>query len=166
MGLSRLLVATPYNGSITVRTPAPRDHSPHSFDLPPAPSARNLHPFHLRLGPQEPSQSFQGVAAWGGARLGGADCTLTCFARTQPESGAGRWLGLTPEQPALCLRGFLRRPRAAPSRGRSRGTRLLRDQLGRADAGSWQIADRYYTASSAARVVAVGDFRARFVVEL
>eukprot|EP00964_Phaeocystis_antarctica_P063054 scaffold37812_cov67-Phaeocystis_antarctica.AAC.3 len=33
MVLSRLLVATPYNGSIvTVRTPAPRDHSPHSFD--------------------------------------------------------------------------------------------------------------------------------------
>ena len=28
----------------------------------------------------------------------------------------GRWLGLTPEQPALCLRGFPRRPRAAPSR--------------------------------------------------
>eukprot|EP00964_Phaeocystis_antarctica_P013936 scaffold7665_cov97-Phaeocystis_antarctica.AAC.1 len=26
MVLSRLLVATPYNGSITVRTPAPRDH--------------------------------------------------------------------------------------------------------------------------------------------
>ena len=31
--------------------------------------------------------------------------------------------------------------------GRSRGTRLLGDQLWRADAGSWQIADRYYTAS-------------------
>eukprot|EP00964_Phaeocystis_antarctica_P021087 scaffold11672_cov62-Phaeocystis_antarctica.AAC.2 len=28
----------------------------------------------------------------------------------------GRLLGLTPEQPALCLRGFPRRPRAAPSR--------------------------------------------------
>ena len=30
---------------------------------------------------------------------------------------------------------------------RSRRTRLLEDQLGRADAGSWQIADRYYMAS-------------------
>ena len=28
----------------------------------------------------------------------------------------GRWLGLTPEQPALCLRGFPGRPRAALSR--------------------------------------------------
>eukprot|EP00964_Phaeocystis_antarctica_P090539 scaffold57937_cov60-Phaeocystis_antarctica.AAC.1 len=28
----------------------------------------------------------------------------------------GRWLGLTPEQPALCLRGFPRWPRAASSR--------------------------------------------------
>ena len=28
----------------------------------------------------------------------------------------GRWLGLTPEQPAHCLRGFPERPRAAPSR--------------------------------------------------
>eukprot|EP00964_Phaeocystis_antarctica_P054969 scaffold32324_cov71-Phaeocystis_antarctica.AAC.1 len=31
--------------------------------------------------------------------------------------------------------------------GSSRGTHLLEDQLGRADAGSWQIADRYYMAS-------------------
>ena len=30
---------------------------------------------------------------------------------------------------------------------RSRRTRLLEDQLGRADAGSWQIADRYTMAS-------------------
>ena len=30
---------------------------------------------------------------------------------------------------------------------RSRRTHLLEDQLGRADAGSWQIADRYYMAS-------------------
>ena len=28
----------------------------------------------------------------------------------------GRWLGLTPERPALCLRGFPRRPRVALSR--------------------------------------------------
>jgi hypothetical protein len=28
----------------------------------------------------------------------------------------GRWLGLTPEQPALCLRGFPRRPRVTLSR--------------------------------------------------
>ena len=31
MVLSRLLVASPYNGSITVRTPAPRDHPPAFF---------------------------------------------------------------------------------------------------------------------------------------
>ena len=30
---------------------------------------------------------------------------------------------------------------------RSRGTRLFRDQLWLTDNGSWQIADRYYTAS-------------------
>ena len=28
----------------------------------------------------------------------------------------GRWLGLTPERPALCLRGFPGRPRVALSR--------------------------------------------------
>ena len=28
----------------------------------------------------------------------------------------GRWLGLTPERPALCLRGYPRRPRVALSR--------------------------------------------------
>ena len=32
--------------------------------------------------------------------------------------------------------------------GRSRRTRLLEDQLGRADAGSWQIADRTTTVSA------------------
>ena len=49
---------------------------------------------------------------------------------------------------------------------RRRRTRLLGDQLERADAGSWQqIADRYYTASSTARVVAIGDFRVRFMLE-
>ena len=31
--------------------------------------------------------------------------------------------------------------------GRRRRTHLLEDQLNRADAGSWQIADRYYMAS-------------------
>ena len=41
----------------------------------------------------------------------------------------------------------------------SRRTRLCRDQLWLADAGSWQIADRYATQRSAARGVAVGDFR-------
>ena len=45
------------------------------------------------------------------------------------------------------------------------GTESLEDQLERADAGSWQIADRYATGSSAARGVAVFDFRVRFVVE-
>ena len=48
---------------------------------------------------------------------------------------------------------------------RSRGTRLLEDQLERADARSWQIADRYTMTSSAARRVAVRDFRVRFAVE-
>ena len=42
----------------------------------------------------------------------------------------------------------------------------LEDQLERADAGSWQIADRYATASSAARGVAAFDFRVRFAAEL
>ena len=46
------------------------------------------------------------------------------------------------------------------------GTQSLEDQLERADAGSWQIADRYATASSAARGVAVFDFRVRSAVEL
>ena len=32
MLLYRFLFASPYNGSITVRTPAPCDHRPHSFD--------------------------------------------------------------------------------------------------------------------------------------
>ena len=41
--------------------------------------------------------------------------------------------------------------------------RFLRD---RADAGSWQIADRCTVASSAAHRIAVGDFRVHFVVEL
>ena len=46
-----------------------------------------------------------------------------------------------------------RRPRRARKcrrvdrKGCSRGTQSSRDQLERADAGSWQIADRYYTAS-------------------
>jgi len=37
--------------------------------------------------------------------------------------------------------------RACAYGGCSRRTRLLGDQLWLADAGSWQIADRYYTAS-------------------
>ena len=50
--------------------------------------------------------------------------------------------------------------------GCSLGTQSSEDQLERADAGSWQIADSYYTASSAARGVAVFDFRVRSAVEL
>ena len=49
---------------------------------------------------------------------------------------------------------------------RSRRTHLFGDQLWRADAGSWQIADRYTVASSAAHRIAVGDWRVHFVVEL
>ena len=45
------------------------------------------------------------------------------------------------------------------------GTESLEDQLERADDGSWQIADRYAMASSAARGVAVFDFRVRFMLE-
>eukprot|EP00964_Phaeocystis_antarctica_P096536 scaffold62830_cov33-Phaeocystis_antarctica.AAC.1 len=62
--------------------------------------------------------------------------------------------------PCRCLIRCIYTPKYG---GRSRRTRLFEDQLGRADAGSWQIADRYYMASSAARVVAIGDFRVRFV---
>ena len=49
---------------------------------------------------------------------------------------------------------------------RSRRTHLFRDQLGRADAGSWQIADRGATRKAAAGGTSVGDFRVHFVVEL
>ena len=48
---------------------------------------------------------------------------------------------------------------------RSRRTRLFGDQLERADGGGWQIADRYTMANSAARCVAVRNFRVRFAVE-
>ena len=51
-------------------------------------------------------------------------------------------------------------------KGVPRGTRVLEDQLGRTDAGRWQIADCYTVASSAAHRVAIGDFRARFAAEL
>ena len=47
----------------------------------------------------------------------------------------------------------------------SPGTQSSRDQLDRADAGSWQIADRCTGASSAAHRIAVGDFRVLFVIE-
>ena len=49
---------------------------------------------------------------------------------------------------------------------RSRRTRLLRDQLWRADAGSWQIADGGATRKAAAGGTSVGDLRVHFVVEL
>ena len=54
---------------------------------------------------------------------------------------------------------------------RSRRTHLLEDQLGRADAGScWQIADLATTWRAElpvyALIVAIGNFRVRFVVEL
>ena len=49
---------------------------------------------------------------------------------------------------------------------RLRGTHLLEDQLGRADAGSWQIADGGATQKAAAGGTSVGDLRVRFVVEL
>ena len=48
---------------------------------------------------------------------------------------------------------------------RSRRTHSLGDQLDRADAGSWQIADGSATPKAAARGTSVGDFRVRFVVE-
>eukprot|EP00964_Phaeocystis_antarctica_P123068 scaffold86723_cov57-Phaeocystis_antarctica.AAC.1 len=42
---------------------------------------------------------------------------------------------------------------------RSRRTRLLEDQLGGADAGSWQIADGGATRKAAAGGTSVGDYR-------
>jgi len=48
--------------------------------------------------------------------LPGTCCFERERARWHGNPVLGRWLGLTPEQPALCLRGFPRRPRAAPSR--------------------------------------------------
>ena len=50
--------------------------------------------------------------------------------------------------------------------GRRRRTRLFRDQLWRAEAGSWQIADGSDTRTARAHVTSVGDLRVRFVVEL
>eukprot|EP00964_Phaeocystis_antarctica_P159496 scaffold130545_cov114-Phaeocystis_antarctica.AAC.5 len=47
---------------------------------------------------------------------------------------------------------------------RERRTRLLEDQLGRADAGSWQIADGGATRKAAADGTSVGDFRVHFAV--
>ena len=49
---------------------------------------------------------------------------------------------------------------------RSRRTHLLRDQLWRADAGSWQIADRSDLRTARPEVTSVGDFRVRLAVEL
>ena len=49
---------------------------------------------------------------------------------------------------------------------RSRGTRLFRDQLWLADAGSWQIADGSDPRTARARVTSVGNCRVRFAVEL
>eukprot|EP00964_Phaeocystis_antarctica_P059038 scaffold35035_cov71-Phaeocystis_antarctica.AAC.2 len=48
----------------------------------------------------------------------------------------------------------------------SRRTHLLEDQLGRADAGSWQIADGSTVATAADHRTFVGNYRVRFVVEL
>jgi hypothetical protein len=47
----------------------------------------------------------------------------------------------------------------------SRRTHSLRDQLDRADAGSWQIADGGATRKAAAGGTSVGDLRVRIVVE-
>ena len=66
------------------------------------------------------------------------------------------WYGRTRISSALSIKGV----------ERSRGTRLLEDQLGRADAGSWQIADGSTVAKAAAHRTSAGDFRVRFVVEL
>ena len=45
-------------------------------------------------------------------------------------------------------------------------THSLRDQLDRADAGSWQIADGGDLRTARAQVTSVGDYRVRFVAEL
>ena len=50
-------------------------------------------------------------------------------------------------------------------RGGSRGTHSFGDQLERADAGSWQIADGSTVAKVAAHRTSVGDFRVRFADE-
>ena len=53
---------------------------------------------------------------------------------------------------------------------RAEHTYWRQDQLGRADAGSWQIADLATTWRAElpvyALIVAIGNFRVRFVVEL
>ena len=63
---------------------------------------------------------------------------------------------------SACFEGWLERCYGV----RSRRTRLLEDQLGRADAGSWQIADGGATRKAAAGGTSVGDLRVHFVVEL
>eukprot|EP00964_Phaeocystis_antarctica_P005554 scaffold3031_cov27-Phaeocystis_antarctica.AAC.1 len=62
---------------------------------------------------------ISGARAWGWCATGGSCCPGRVVERERVrwhDPVLGRWLGLTPEQPALCLRGFPRRPRAAPSR--------------------------------------------------
>jgi hypothetical protein len=49
---------------------------------------------------------------------------------------------------------------------RSRRTHSFRDQLDRADAGSWQIADGGDLRTACAQVTSVGDYRVCFVAEL
>eukprot|EP00964_Phaeocystis_antarctica_P080154 scaffold50038_cov81-Phaeocystis_antarctica.AAC.3 len=48
----------------------------------------------------------------------------------------------------------------------ARNTLTQGPQLGRADAGSWQIADGGATRKAAAGGTSIGDFRVHFVVEL
>ena len=54
-----------------------------------------------------------------GCMQGGRHCLARAVERQRVrwhDPVLGRWLGLTPEQPAHCLRDFLECPRAAPSR--------------------------------------------------
>ena len=78
-------------------------------DSPSSYRARALTGLVLRRCPEIPPEHMQG-----GSRCPGP--------AVEPERARwhdpvlGRWLGLTPERPALCLRGFPGRPRVALSR--------------------------------------------------
>jgi hypothetical protein len=69
----------------------------------------------LRTGAQEVPRDTACTHMQGGSRCPGP-AVLSQSARRWHDPVLGRWLGLTPERPALCLRGFPGRPRVALSR--------------------------------------------------
>eukprot|EP00964_Phaeocystis_antarctica_P014545 scaffold8024_cov61-Phaeocystis_antarctica.AAC.1 len=83
----------------------------------------------------------------------------------RPRQGLGQLVSPAHPLVGVVARGGSITPGNSVYGVRSRRTRLLEDQLGRADAGSWQIADGGATRKAAAGGTSVGDYRVRFVVE-